>query len=42
MSGLQEIYSAQRGRQRSDLVHLSLQLVDELLMCVGLCGHYMY
>ena len=36
MSMLSEVYSAQRGRTRSDVVQLSSQLVDELLCCIGL------
>ncbi len=36
MSMLHEIYCAQRGRQRDDIVVFSKQLKDELLCCAGL------
>ena len=36
MSNLQEIYSAQRGRDRRDIVELSAELIDELLTCIPL------
>lgn len=36
MSCLSEIYSAQRNRARTTLVQLSRQLLDELMVCVGL------
>eukprot|EP00438_Fugacium_kawagutii_P003106 Skav210388 [mRNA] locus=scaffold1526:346357:350934:- [translate_table: standard] len=36
MSVLQEIYCAQRGRLRTDVIRLSPQLCDELFCCVGL------
>ena len=36
MSMLHEIYRAQRGRQRDDIVVLSKPLKDELLCCAGL------
>lgn len=36
MAMLHEIYCAQRGRQRDDIVILSKQLKDELLCCAGL------
>ena len=36
MSCLSEIYAAQRGRDRTDVVLFSRQLIDELLICVGL------
>eukprot|EP00438_Fugacium_kawagutii_P024864 Skav221765 [mRNA] locus=scaffold490:280304:287109:+ [translate_table: standard] len=36
MSVLEEVYAAQRNRSRSDIVSLSPQLVDELLLSVGL------
>lgn len=36
MSVLHEIYCAQRGRNQQDIVKLSPQLKDELLVCAGL------
>ena len=36
MSALEEVYSAQRGRRRGDIVKLSSALVDELLSCIAL------
>ena len=36
MASVSEIYAAQRGRQRSDVLRLSGQLKEELLLCVGL------
>ena len=36
MASVSEIYAAQRGRQRSDVLRLSGQLKEELLICVGL------
>ena len=36
MSSLQEIYAAQRGRERNQVVSLSPQLIDELMISVGL------
>ena len=36
MSNLQEIYSAQTGRDQRDIVELSAELIDELLSCIAL------
>ena len=36
MSSLQEIYAAQRNRERTDVVQLSSHLKQELLLCVAL------
>ena len=36
MSALEEVYSSQRGRERSDIVQLSGALKDELLSCIAL------
>lgn len=36
MSNLQEVYSAQRGRDQRDIVELSAELIDELLSCIPL------
>ena len=36
MSNLQEIYSAQRGREQRDIVEMSSELIDELLTCIPL------
>ena len=36
MANLQEIYNAQRGRDRRDIIDLSAELIDELLTCIPL------
>ena len=36
MSMLHELYAAQKGRERTDVVSLSKELKDEMLMCAGL------
>lgn len=36
MSILEEVYSSQRGRSKSDIVRMSKELIDELFCCIGL------
>ena len=36
MSALQEVYRAQRGRSRAEVVRMSMKLKEELLVCLGL------
>jgi len=36
MAALDELYAAQRNRARSDIVALSPQAIDEILVCIGL------
>ena len=36
MAALEELYAAQRNRARSDIIALSPQLIDEILVCIGL------
>ena len=44
MSALQEVYRAQRGRSRAEVVRMSMKLKEELLVCLGLfafsCGRH--
>lgn len=36
MAALDELYAAQRNRARSDIIALCPQLIDEILVCIGL------
>ena len=36
MSALQEVYRAQRGRERTDVIKMEKELKEELLICLGL------